>query len=143
MDKLKRLVKTILVLSVCLGLIVCSVIWFARTPLLSLYNITAEAHALALKFTAVMAVVTLFTAIQLPMDVGIIRGGGDTVFGAKMNIISMWFIILPASLLTAFVFKCDPLIVFMVIKSEQVYKNIPVLTHLFRWKWARDVTKKV
>lgn len=141
-QKLKSLVKTVMILSACLGAIVSGVIWLARVPLLTLYKITPEAHDMALQFIAVMAFVTLGTAIQLPMDVGIIRGGGDTAFGAKMNIISMWFIILPASLLTAFVFKCPPLIVFMVIKSEQVYKNIPVLIHLFRWKWARDVTQK-
>ena len=72
---------------------------------------------------------------------GIIRGGGDTAFSAKMNLISMWCIIVPFSAMAAFWWKCPPVAVFFLLKWDQLYKAIPVGIRLHSWKWVKKVTR--
>ena len=75
-------------------------------------------------------------------DSGIIRGGGDTSFSMKMNLISMWGIVVPCSVLAAFVWNLPPAVVFFILKSDQLYKILPVKIHLNRWNWVRRVTRE-
>ncbi|MCQ5129840.1 hypothetical protein NE562_09225 [Butyricicoccus faecihominis] len=53
----------------------------------------------------VLTIATVGTAYQMACDIGIIRGGDDTAFGAKLNLVSMWCIVLPLSAMTAFYFQ--------------------------------------
>lgn len=140
-DFLHPLVKTLQVLFICIGLFSGGLIFLAREPILSFYNITPEAHALAMQFMAVLAITTVGTAYQMACDNGIIRGGGDTSFSMKMNLISMWCIIVPGAWLAAFVFKWSPLIVFFLLKWDQLYKTFPVVIRLRGWKWVKKVTR--
>lgn len=73
----------------------------------------------------VLAITTVGTSYQMACDNGIIRGGGDTGFSAKMNLISMWGIIVPFSAMAAFWWKCPPVAVFFLLKWDQLYKAIP------------------
>lgn len=59
----------------------------------------------------------------------------------KMNLISMWGIIVPCSCIAAFVLKMPPIIVFAILKSDQIYKTIPVVIHLRKWNWVKKVTR--
>lgn len=72
----------------------------------------------------VLAITTVGTSYQMACDNGIIRGGGDTGFSAKMNLISMWGIIVPFSAMAAFWWKCPPVAVFFLLKWDQLYKAI-------------------
>ena len=47
-------------------------------------------HACPCQFMLVLAITTVGTSYQMACDNGIIRGGGDTAFSAKMNLVSMW-----------------------------------------------------
>ena len=89
----------------------------------------------------VLAITTVGTSYQMACDNGIIRGGGDTKFSAKMNIISMWLIVVPFSAMAAFWWKFPPVIVFFLLKWDQLYKIIPVAIRLHSWKWVKKVTR--
>ena len=60
-------------------------------------TLTETAYKYSLQFMMVLAITTVGTSYQMACDNGIIRGGGDTGFSAKMNLISMWGIIVPFS----------------------------------------------
>ena len=111
------------------------------TPILQVYHISMKAQILAKQFMCVLAVTTVGTSYQMACDNGIIRGGGDTSFSMKMNLISMWGIIVPCSCIAAFVLKMPPIIVFAILKSDQIYKTIPVVIHLRKWNWVKKVTR--
>lgn len=138
---LHGLVKTLQVLFVTIGLFSGALIFFVRGPILTFYNITPEAHDLAMQFMAVLALTTVGTAYQMACDNGIIRGGGDTSFSMKMNLISMWCIIVPGAWLAAFVFHLPPVAVFFLLKWDQLYKAIPVIIRLRSWEWVKRVTR--
>jgi Na+-driven multidrug efflux pump len=114
-----------------------------RGPILMVFggSLTENAYRFSLQFMAVIALTTVGTSYQMACDNGIIRGGGDTTFSAKMNLISMWLIVVPLSALAAFRWNCAPAVVFFLLKWDQLYKIIPVSIRLHSWKWVRVVTR--
>ena len=142
-EALRPLVATLQVLFVGIGLLSGGAIFLLRRPVLAAFGgaLTPRARELALRFMAVIALTTVGTAYQMACDNGIIRGGGDTAFSAKMNLISMWLIVVPSSALAAFWWQCPPEVVFFLLKWDQLYKIIPVTLRLHSWKWVRNVTR--
>ena len=142
-DALRPLVSTLQVLFVTIGLASGGLIFLARNPILAVFGgaLTERARGLALQFMAVIAVTTVGTSYQMACDTGIIRGGGDTAFSAKMNLISMWGVVVPFSAMAAFWWKSPPAAVFFLLKWDQLYKIIPVALRLHSWKWVRSVTR--
>ena len=104
-------------------------------------TLTETAYKYSLQFMLVLAITTVGTSYQMACDNGIIRGGGDTKFSAKMNIISMWLIVVPFSAMAAFWWKFPPVVVFFLLKWDQLYKIIPVAIRLHSWKWVKKVTR--
>ena len=90
---------------------------------------------------AILAVTTVGTAYQMACDTGIIRGGGDTAFSVKMNLLSMWGIVLPFSAMAAYWWNAPPAAVFFLLKWDQIYKILPVTMRLHSWKWVKTVTR--
>ena len=126
-QRLRPLVHTLQVLFVSIGLCSGLLIFLLRVPILALLGGTLTE--------------TVGTSYQMACDNGIIRGGGDTKFSAKMNIISMWLIVVPFSAMAAFWWKFPPVVVFFLLKWDQLYKIIPVAIRLHSWKWVKKVTR--
>lgn len=139
--KLHVMVHTLQVIFITIGVISGVILFLVRGPILMLYSISPEAKALAMQFMTVLAITTVGTAYQMACDNGIIRGGGDTSFSMKMNLISMWLIVVPLSAIAAFALRWPPIMVFFLLKWDQLYKTIPVVIHLRSWKWVKKVTR--
>ena len=141
--KLHPLVTTLQVLFISIGLCSGLAIFLLRGPILAAFGgtLTENASRLSRQFMLVLAITTVGTSYQMACDNGIIRGGGDTAFSAKMNLVSMWCIIVPFSAMAAFWWKCPPVAVFFLLKWDQLYKAIPVGIRLHSWKWVKKVTR--
>lgn len=141
--ELRSLVKTLEALFVTIGLVSGLAIFLAAGPLLMLMSssLTERAQNLSQQFITVIALTTVGTSYQMACDNGIIRGGGDTAFSAKMNLFSMWLIVVPISAMAAYWWEAPPIVVFFLLKWDQLYKIIPVSIRLHSWKWVRSVTR--
>jgi len=142
-ENLSPLVKTLQIIFITIGICSGLLIFSLRSPILSIFGgaLTERAHSLAFQFLLVLSITTVGTAYQMACDNGIIRGGGDTAFSAKMNLISMWLIVVPFSAMAAFWWRCPPVVVFFLLKWDQLYKAIPVVIRLRSWKWVKKVTR--
>ncbi|MGO5095252.1 MATE family efflux transporter [Agathobaculum sp. LCP25S3_E8] len=142
-QRLHPLVRTLQVLFISIGLCSGFLIFILRVPILMVFGgtLTERAYELSMQFMLVLSITTVGTSYQMACDNGIIRGGGDTAFSAKMNLISMWLIIVPFSAMAAFWWKCAPVVVFFLLKWDQLYKAIPVVIRLRSWKWVKKVTR--
>lgn len=142
-SRLHQLVVTLQILFLCIGICSGLAIFLLRIPILMLFgsSLTESAHTMALQFMLVLAFTTVGTSYQMACDSGIIRGGGDTSFSAKMNTVSMWGIVVPGAALAAFVWKLSPAAVFFLLKWDQLYKIVPVVIRLRSWKWVKRVTR--
>lgn len=142
-EQLRQLVSTLERMFILLGIAAGAAIWAVRGPVLMLFGgtLTQRASQLAMSFMAVLAVTTVGTSYQMACDNGIIRGGGDTAFSAKMNLVSMWLILVPVAAAAAFWWNAPPAVVFFLLKWDQLYKILPVTLRLHSWKWVRVVTR--
>ncbi len=117
------------------------VLFFLRIPVLSLYRLSSEAKELANTFLIILSVVFVGMAYQVPTNTGIIRGGGDALFGVKMDLISIWGIVIPLSLVMAFVVKASPQIVVCCLNADQIFKCVPAFLKVNYGNWIRKLTR--
>lgn len=73
----------------------------------------------------------------MPTGIGIIKGGGDVKYMMYLNLISTWAIVMPLSLLGAFVWKLPVPMVVLLLNSDQLFKCIPTYLYVKKDKWIK------
>ncbi|MCC8141132.1 MAG: MATE family efflux transporter [Lachnospiraceae bacterium] len=134
--------RTLAVIDVLIGVGLGMALIALRNPLLSLYNLNAEATQLALNLIVLMGFVMIGMSYQMPVSFGIIQGGGDPQFTMKMNLISTWCIVMPLSFMAAFWWKLPVVLVVLVIQSDQIFKCLPVFVHFRKYTWMKKLTRE-
>ena len=69
------------------------------------------------------------------------RGAGDSRFVALVDMICGWFVVLPLTLLAAFVWNVSLPLVFLATRIDQTFKWIIALIRLRGDKWIKNVTR--
>ena len=139
-EKTKEYAKTMQIIFLGIGILTGVTLFFLRAPIISAYKISEEAKALANQFLLVLSITAVGTAYQMPTNTGIVRGGGDSKHVLRMDIISIWCIVLPVSFLAAFVFHWPPVAVIACLNSDQVFKSIPGFIKCNRFNWMKKLT---
>lgn len=127
-----------------LGIAVVSglVLFVIRTPILSFYNLEPETRAMANTFLLILSVVAVGMGYQMPVNVGIIRGGGGIRFSTIMDLIIIWGIVIPLSWVLAFVVHASPAAVVWALNSDQLFKAVPGFLMVNYGHWAKKLTKE-
>ena len=139
-EKTKEYAKTMQLIFVGIGILTGISLFLLRTPIISAYKISEEAKTLANGFLIVLSVTGIGTAYQMPTNTGIVRGGGDAKYVLRMDLISIWGIVLPLSFLAAFVFHWHPVAVIACLNADQVFKCIPAVIKCNRFRWMKKLT---
>ena len=140
--KLKEYVRTMQALFVLTGLVTGALIFAARLPVINLFRLeTAKARSYASQFILVLSLTSVGTAYQVACLSGIVRGGGLTKFVFYNDLIFQWGIILPLSLLAAYVWHLPPVWVFFILKSDQLLKCTVAAVEVNRYTWIRKLTR--
>ena len=139
-EKIREYSKTLQFIFICIGLLTGISLFLLRTPILSFYNISDEAKSLANGFLLVLFVTGIGTAYQMPVNTGIIRGGGDSAFVLKVDLISIWGIVLPVSFVAAFVFNWHPVAIIACLNADQIFKCLPAAIKVNRYNWIKNLT---
>lgn len=141
MEKLREYTRTLQLIFVAIGLTLGTIMLCLRKPLLSVYDISARTRELAAAYMLIQSVVLCTMSYQMPVNTGIIRGGGDTRFAMILDLVSIWGIVLPVSLLCAFVWKLSPIVVIIALNSDQVFKCLPACIRVNSYKWVKKLTR--
>lgn len=72
----------------------------------------------------------------------VFSAGGDTAFDAYSVAVIMWGIILPLAAAAAFWWKCDPLVVYLILSLDEIVKIPWVYTHYKKYKWLNNITRE-
>ena len=72
---------------------------------------------------------------------GIVRAGGATSFVLLNDLFWVWVVVIPSALLSAFVFRFPPVVVFACLKCDQVLKCAVAVIKLNRWDWMKKLTR--
>lgn len=142
MDKVKEYSNRLQRIFVVIGLISGTLLFFLRIPVLGLYDLQPATKEMANAFLIILSVVCVGMSYQMPTNIGIIRGGGNAKFVVKMDLISIWGIVLPLSFFMAFVVKASPVVVVCCLNADQVFKCIPAYLESHYGNWIRRLTRE-
>ena len=142
MQKLREYVKTVQVIFLCISAITGISLFIIRSFILEFYDLTPETYAIAKNFLLVLCITGMGTAYQMPVNIGIVRGGGDSRFVFINDLISIWGIVLPLSFLGAFVFHWPPTAVLFCLNSDQLFKCAAAAIKANRYKWVKKLTRE-
>lgn len=137
-DYVKKLQRLFVAVGVCGG----ALLFLIRVPVLALYRgFDPATYRLADRFLMILSVAFVGMAYQMPCNVGIIKGGGQTLYTMIQDIVSIWVIVLPVSMLAAFVFDASPEVVVFCLNSDQIFKCIPAFIMVNHGKWVKKLTR--
>lgn len=131
--------QTFQLLFLCIGILTGLGLFLLRRPILAFYNVSEESAEMALQFMTVLSITVVGTSYQCPCLTGMLRGGGDTAFVFKNDLIFMWCLVIPSSMLLAFVFKLDPVWVFLCLKSDQILKCGVAVVKIQKFNWIKNL----
>ena len=140
-EYVKQMSETLLFFSVVFGVVLGAVFFALRIPMINFYNLEPQTKILAMNFMAITSFLVLTDSISVIAINGILRGGGDTKFAMWLDILAIWLVSLPFSVLFAFVLKLPLELVFFALRSDVVVK---VLFCFFRLKndgWIKNITR--
>jgi len=139
--ELRQYAKTFQILFIIVG--VCSglILYCISGPVLALYNFSDEARGLARTFINILCFVMVGMCYQMPTNGGIIKGGGSTNFVVIEDLISIWGIVVPLSLIVAFVLKAEPWVVVICLNLDQIFKCIPAGLKCNFGHWYKKLTR--
>ncbi len=141
MSVVKQYAKTLQVLFLMIGVGTSFALYAGKLLILDFYNVSPETEKLAGRFILVLCVTVIGTSYQMPALTGIVSGGGDTKFVLFNDIVFMWCIVLPVSMLSAFVFELPVIVTFIALKSDQILKCAVAVVKVNRFTWIRKLTR--
>ena len=142
MRRIKSDARTLECIDLLIGIILGVLLFSLRNFLLSFYNLSDTATTLSLQLIVVLSFVMVGMSYQMPVSMGIIRGGGDARFTMIMNLVSTWAIVMPLSFMSAFWWKWPVVAVVIMIQSDQIFKCLPTFIRLRSYKWIKKLTRK-
>ncbi len=137
--KLQEYARTFQVVFVAFGVIGSIALYSLIQPVLSLYNLSAESRYLAEIFLTIYCVVMLFMSYQMPTNIGIIRGAGNTKYMMFLDLICIYGVVLPLSFVMAFVVEASPIVVVICLNLDQFIKCIPGFIKVNYGNWVKKL----
>ncbi|QHQ61672.1 MATE family efflux transporter [Anaerocolumna sedimenticola] len=134
----KKLQAVFLIGGICTGLF----LFLIKDYVLLLYNVSEETLNIAKALMTVLSVTVIGTAYQMSTLTGIVRAGGATHFVLINDIIFVWFIVIPLSLIMAFVIGAPTWVVFLCLKCDQILKCAVAVVKVNRFDWIKKLTKE-
>ena len=135
-----------MVLIPLLGLIMGIFVVIFRDPLIGIFNmggsITEKTLMAARGILVVYGVELVVRNLPYVAIVGVFRSGGDTKKGAKYDLLCLWCISIPLTLVAAFVLKLPFVAVFACsYVCEDYLKSVLCILYFRTKKWIQPVTE--
>ncbi len=133
----RRLVRTTITAGIIGGIIILC--FRPVIPLLAELSETAAKYRDILLY--INAVSVIGAATNTVLICGVFRAGGDSKFGFILDTAVMWGISVPLGLISAFVLKLPPVIVYTILYLDEFEKMAPIIIHYMKRKWLRNITR--
>ena len=142
MDRLKQYTRTLQLIFVGVGLALGAIMLLIRIPLLGVYapKISQETYDLANAYMLIQAAVLVGMSYQMPVNTGIIRGGGDTRFVLILDLVAMG-VFIPLAWMGGLVWNWPAIAVIVCVNMDQFLKCIPADIRVNRYSWVHKLTR--
>ena len=142
MDRLKQYARTLQLIFVGVGIALGAIMLIIRIPLLGVYanTISRETYDLANAYMLIQAAVLVVMSYQMPVNTGIIRGGGDTRFVLILDTVAICTFI-PLAWLGGLVWHWPAIAVIVCVNIDQFLKCFPAAIRANGYKWVHKLTR--
>lgn len=123
------------------GVIAGCMILLIKPLVYSVANLNATAQSYLDGMLYISAYYCIAKSINSTTIAGIFTAGGDSKFGFWCDTVVMWFIILPLSYLSAFVWHVPPILLYTVISLDEIIKLPIALMRYRQYKWLNNLTR--
>ena len=139
--------KRFMVLVPTLAVMVAVMIIIFRGQLISIFNmgnnISTTTLDTAMTIMVIYAAAFPFRMMPYLEIVAIFRSGGDTVTGAKYELLCLWALSVPATIIAVYLLKVPFAVAFAVMYIfEDIPKNITCMRYYLTKKWIKPVTSE-
>lgn len=143
LENARKLGDKLCKLSILVG-VISGLIILAVSPLVVSMSATLTPEAKG--YLQVMLIVCSYYMIGKSVNTTVISGifcaGGDTKFGFICDTITMWAIVVPIGLFTAFILKLPVLWVYILMNIDELIKLPAVYKHYKKYNWVKNITKE-
>ena len=128
-------------LSLALGVLTGLLILFARPLIISYFSLSEKAS----DYLNTMLIINSYYVIGQIMNTliiaGLLRAGGNTKWGMKCDIITMWCVSVPIGFFCAFVLKLPPMWVYFILCMDEFWKMPIVIRYYRSYQWIQNITR--
>ena len=107
-----------------------------------IYNLTTDTYGLLKQTMIAGAVIEIFRCMGFVNNVGILRGGGDAKFVFLNDVLYLWVFCIPVGYLCGIVWKISYVIVFFILRCDDVIKAFAGHYRIHHCNWIHDVTEE-
>lgn len=140
--KVKRYTKKLRVVYLIVGICTGMLLFLVKDYVLLLYHVSDETLSIVRSLMMVLSVTVIGTAYQMSSLTGIVRAGGATHFVLINDIIFVWAVVIPSSLIAAFIIGAPTWVVFLCLKCDQILKCAVAVVKVNRFDWVKKLTKE-
>ena len=122
---------------------VSGLILLAVSPVLRIFtgSLSAQAHSYLKSMMYICTYYMIGKSVNATVIAGVFCAGGDTKFGLKCDAVTMWVILIPIGMITAFVLKLPIMVVYFIISMDEIIKLPAVYRHYKKYNWVRNLTE--
>ncbi len=134
--------RVIMKLAVMIGLTTGAVVILILPLVPKIFGVEGESAQLIRDVLIVRAIANCFVTFNWTNVTGILRSGGDTIFGLLIDAIPMWCIGVPVALLGATVFGWNLQLVVVATVLDELAKFVIGLPRALQNKWANVLVEE-
>ena len=131
----------ILHLTVLVSLIQAGVLYAVSGFIPGLVVLSETAKGYLLYMLKISCLYTIGQVINTLLIASFFRCGGDSKYGMRLDMVSMWGFAVPIGLLSAFVLHLPPLTVYTLLCLDEAVKLPFALYHYKQGNWINDLTR--
>lgn len=122
---------------------VSGLILLAVSPVLRIFtgSLSAQAHSYLKNMMYICTYYMIGKSVNATVIAGVFCAGGDTKFGLKCDAVTMWVMLIPIGMITAFVLKLPIMVVYFIISMDEIIKLPAVYRHYKKYNWVRNLTE--
>ncbi len=142
-DKARGFARNFLLLGVLTALVISSVLYTFRGPIVGLYEINDTSRTYMMGILLVMSLIMWARACNIIFHMGIFKAGGDTLFSMIVDVGGVWLIGVPIALVTAFYFRLPVHYIVAWLMIEELVKMFVGFKRYLSGRWLNNLVAAV
>lgn len=140
-DKARDYSKKLMKVGIIMSIILAAALFASSSHILKIYDVSDEVYRNSLYMLYITAAIIPVRFINVMLIVGIFRGGGDTSYALKIELVTMWLVGVPICIIGAKFLNIDVYQVYLLVTLEEIIKCIISLKRYKSGSWIRNLTE--